>query len=476
VDGPGVALCLPESGTIFAIGATSVTCTAVDAAGNAALPTGFTVTVHDSTPPEVTPPADVGPVEATAPLTAVAFGSATATDAVGVVSLTHDAPAAFPVGTTTITWIAADAAGNTGSATSTVTVVDTTPPTIAPMADITGVEATGPDGAVVAYANPATHDLVDGAGTAACAPASGSTFALGATTVTCTAADSRSNQATPVEFQVGVVDTTAPVVTPPLDVQTEATGPLTPVAFGSATATDAVGVVSLAHDAPASFPLGPTTITWTAVDAAGNTGTATSTVTVVDTTPPAFDPYADVHATATGASQAVVHFPLPTASDLVDGPVPTTCSHAPGDTFPAGSTTVTCSARDGRTPANVATLGFQVHVTYAWTGFFKPVDNQPTVNTVKAGSAVPVKFSLAGNQGLDIFFAGFPRSGTINCTANVQDEITETVTAGQSSLSYDTDSGQYVYVWKTDRNWSGCRVLQVKLRDGRSYYAMFRFR
>jgi hypothetical protein len=248
------------------------------------------------------------------------------------------------------------------------------------------------------------------------------------------------------------------------------------VAFGSASAADAVGVVSLSHDAPASFPLGATMITWTAIDAAGNIGTATSTVTVVDTTPPAFVPYADVHATATGDSQAVVHFPLPTASDLVDGPVPVTCSHASGASYPAGSTTVTCSAQDGRTPANVATMSFQVHVTYAWIGFFKPVDNLPTVNTVKAGSAVPVKFSLSGNQGMDIFQAGYPRSGTINCTASYQDEITETVTAGQSSLSYDAGSGQYIYVWKTERTWSGCRVLQVKLRDGRSYYAMFQFR
>lgn len=476
VDGTGVASCLPASGGIFPLGQTAVTCTAVDAANNPALPTGFLVTVHDTTKPVVTPPANVGPIEATGPTTSVDPGTATAFDAVGVVEESNDAPAAFPVGTTTITWIARDAAGNTGSATSKVTVVDTTPPTIAPMADILGVEATGPSGAVVAYASPATHDLVDGAGTAACDPASGSTFPLGLTAVTCTASDSRGNPAVPVVFQVGVVDTTAPVVTPPANVQAEATGPLTVVVFGSATATDAVGVVDLAHDAPASFPLGATVITWTARDAAGNIGTATSTVTVVDSTPPAFDPYADVHATATGNSQAIVHFALPTASDLVDGPVPVTCSHASGASYPAGSTTVTCSAQDGRTPANVATMSFQVHVTYAWTGFFRPIDNLPTVNTVKAGSAVPVKFSLGGNQGLDVFEAGYPRSGPINCTASNQDEITETVTAGQSSLSYDAGSGQYVYVWKTERNWSGCRVLQVKLRDGRSHYAMFQFR
>jgi hypothetical protein len=57
---------------------------------------------------------------------------------------------------------------------------------------------------------------------------------------------------------------------------------------------------------------------------------------------------------------------------------------------------------------------------------------------VKAGSAVPVKFSLSGDQGLNIFEAGYPKSQQIACdsTATV-DGIEQTVTAGSSSLSYD---------------------------------------
>jgi hypothetical protein len=38
-----------------------------------------------------------------------------------------------------------------------------------------------------------------------------------------------------------------------------------------------------------------------------------------------------------------------------------------------------------------------------------PVDSPPTVNTVKAGAAVPVKFSVNGDRGLDIFAVGYPR-------------------------------------------------------------------
>ena len=47
-------------------------------------------------------------------------------------------------------------------------------------------------------------------------------------------------------------------------------------------------------------------------------------------------------------------------------------------------------------------------VIFNWSGFFQPVDNLPTLNVVKAGSAVPVKFGLGGDKGLSIFAPGYP--------------------------------------------------------------------
>jgi hypothetical protein len=116
--------------------------------------------------------------------------------------------------------------------------------------------------------------------------------------------------------------------------------------------------------------------------------------------------------------------------------------------------------------------------TYKFTGFFQPVDNLPTVNTVNAGRAVPVKFSLGGNQGLNILAAGYPLSTQIACnTLATLDQIEQTVTAGSSSLSYDTTSDQYTYVWKTDKSWAGsCRQLTVKLNDGTSHQANLEFK
>jgi hypothetical protein len=109
-------------------------------------------------------------------------------------------------------------------------------------------------------------------------------------------------------------------------------------------------------------------------------------------------------------------------------------------------------------------------------GFRPPVDAQPTLNRAKAGSAVPVKFSLGGDHGLDIFAPGYPKSQAIPCAPNaVVDGLESTVTAGNSSLKYVASSGMYEYVWKTDKAWRDCRQLVLKFRDGHSERADFQF-
>jgi len=117
-------------------------------------------------------------------------------------------------------------------------------------------------------------------------------------------------------------------------------------------------------------------------------------------------------------------------------------------------------------------------VSYIYTGFFSPVENLPVFNVVKAGQAIPVKFSLHGNQGLDIFATGHPTSVKIECSATgLYDAIEETVTAGGSSLSYDPASDRYTYVWKTDKAWSNtCRQFVVKFKDGSYQRANFQFK
>jgi len=147
-----------------------------------------------------------------------------------------------------------------------------------------------------------------------------------------------------------------------------------------------------------------------------------------------------------------------------------------GNANGVGSFTATCSGASDYAGNASSPVSATYTVVYPWNGFFRPVDNLPTMNVVKAGSAVPIKFSLSGDEGLSIFATGYPKSSRIDCStlANL-DAIEETVTAGGSSLSYDSSIDQYNYVWKTDKAWAGtCRQLEVKLNDGTSHLASFK--
>jgi hypothetical protein len=112
----------------------------------------------------------------------------------------------------------------------------------------------------------------------------------------------------------------------------------------------------------------------------------------------------------------------------------------------------------------------------AFNGFFPPVDNPPIVNKVKAGSAVPVKFSLGGDFGLDILASGYPTWIRSTCQAGDISPIEETVTAGESKLVYDPLTGQYTYIWKTDKKWANtCGTLIFQFIDGTAKSALFQF-
>ena len=259
----------------YGLGSTTVTVSAADCSGNTASDT-MVVTVVDTTAPALTVPGDVS-VEANAVNSTVSIGSATATD-IFPVTITSDAPATYPLGITVVTWTATDANGNATSATQNVTVVDTTAPALTVPGDITA-EANAVS-STVAIGKATATDIFPVTITSN-APA---TYPLGLTVVTWTATDANGN-ATSATQNVTVVDTTAPVLTLPADVTVEATGPLTAVAIGSATATD-IFPVTVTSDAPATYPLGATVVTWTATDANGNASSGTQSVTVVDTTAP----------------------------------------------------------------------------------------------------------------------------------------------------------------------------------------------
>lgn len=129
------------------------------------------------------------------------------------------------------------------------------------------------------------------------------------------------------------------------------------------------------------------------------------------------------------------------------------------------------------TSASIWASGFPTRESspYNFSGFLDPVKSFPAVNSVKAGSAVPVKFSLGGDHGLSIFESGYPMSQAVECSSNEPvNGVDQTVSANSSGLKYDAASNQYSYVWKTDKSWAGqCRQLVLKLKDGNTYRAKF---
>ncbi len=209
----------------------------------------------------------------------------------------------------------------------------------------------------------------------------------------------------------------------------------------------------------------------TVIDAAGNTSATSNVVTVkIDKTAPTLNPVVTPNPVLLNGTASVSSG----AADALSGLASESCGALV--TSSPGAKTVTCTATDNAGNTNSATVSYNVN--YAFTGFFQPVDNLPTLNQAKAGSAIPVKFSLAGNQGLNIFAAGYPASQLITCSAGAPLDLIEvTVSAGSSSLSYDPVSGQYNYVWKTTKTWPGtCRRLILQLTDGTQYKADFIFR
>ncbi|HEX7421166.1 MAG TPA: HYR domain-containing protein, partial [Thermoanaerobaculia bacterium] len=275
------ALCTPLSGSTFPLGTTIVHCSATNTHGTTN--GSFNITVEDTTPPVVTVPADISTF-ATSPLGATVNFTASATDTVDgpvAISCKPMSGTLFAIDTTLVFCTAKDAHGNIGTNDFHITVTPVPPPTLNLPPNITA-EATGPNGAAVTYTVTAT-----GGATPVCSPASGSTFALGTTTVQCSATNSSGTANG--SFTVTVVDTKPPVLTLPAPITAEATSASgAPVSF-SATAVDLVDGPVGVLCTPASgstFPLGLTTVSCSAKDAHNNTATGAFTIIVRDTTPP----------------------------------------------------------------------------------------------------------------------------------------------------------------------------------------------
>ena len=451
----------------FPVGVTTVTFSVTDAAGNPGSAQA-TVTVTDQGSPIVTAPAPltVAAVDALGtPATAAAIQTfltgATAVDAVDgdlTASITHDAPAQFPLGVTTVTFSVTDSGTNTGTAQATVTIADQTAPVvtapapiIVPAVDGTGTPAT--DAAIVAFLAGATAlDNVDGDLTGGITHNAPGQFPVGVTTVTFSVTDAAGNPGS-AQATVTVTDQGSPIVTAPAPLTVAAVDALgTPATAAAiqtfltgATAVDAVDgdlTASITHDAPAQFPLGVTTVTFSVTDSGTNTGTAQATVTIADQTAPVVTAPAPiivpaVDGTGTPATDAAIVAFLAgaTALDNVDGDLTGGITHnAPGQ-FPVGVTTVTFSVTDAAGNPGSA----QATVTVTDQG--SPIVTAPAPLTVAAVDALGTPATAAAIQ---TFLTGATAVDAVDgdLTASITHDAPAQFPLGVTTVTFSvTDSG-----------------------------------
>ncbi|SHF89184.1 Por secretion system C-terminal sorting domain-containing protein [Flavobacterium fluvii] len=273
---------------LFGIGSTTVVWTATDQNGNVSIPCNQTVTVTDNENPTINCLANVQ-VSANAGCTAtVVLVSPTTADNCSVASVINNAPVAFPLGVTTVTWTVTDTSGNTATCTQTVTVLDQTLPVAICKNISVNLDAVGTASITAADIN---NNSTDNCGIASLV-ASKTTFNCantGANSVILTVTDISGNVSSCTAI-VTIVDAIAPTaLCKPETIYLNSSGTATlTTADVNNMSSDNCGSVtfSLSKTSFNCANLGANTVTLTVTDIAGNSSSCDATITVVDNIAP----------------------------------------------------------------------------------------------------------------------------------------------------------------------------------------------
>jgi hypothetical protein len=165
--------------------------------------------------------------------------------------------------------------------------------------------------------------------------------------------------------------------------------------------------------------------------------------------------------------------PTCTASDAISGLAGCVVT---GYSTLVGSHTLTATATDnaGRTATASTT-----YTVLAWTlkGFYQPVDMSGVVNTVKAGSTVPLKFeAFAGSTELVDTGIVSALVKTATCTTGLPEDTIEVTATGSTSLRYDATAGQFIYNWQTPKLPGRCYTVTLTTLDGSALSALFKLK
>ena len=310
-------------------------------------------------------------------------------------------------GSTVVTLTCTDDHGASASCSATVTVTDSVPPQITCPGDQTLMCENG--GAIASYP-PATATDNCGKATVACAPPEGTPLPPGETPVTCVATDGAGNTAT-CTFKIDVANQ-APVARckPPQTVS--ANGQCMGTASVNDGSSDPDGGAVVCTQTPGPWPLGTTQVTLTCVDGCGGTSSCTTTVTVVDDTPPTIAcPQAQTDECSDHGANAC--FPPPVATDNCPG-VTSTCSPLACSRFAFGATQDQCTATDAS--GNRASCSFQVNV----------VDTVPPVVTPKGDQAGVIASLWPPNH-------GYTNVTLEDCISSVTDQCADVLSVSGSA-------------------------------------------
>ena len=394
-DITGISSIVHNAPDMFPLGSTLIAWTATDNHGN--ITTAYQiVTVVDTITPTIISPQDIIAEAIDPTMNYIELGELVASDSVGIESITNDKPITFPLGSTTVTWTVTDTLGNISQVTQVVTLVDTTPPEIFAPSDIV-TEAVGLSSTMIELDEATAHDVM---GIASVTEHPPRFFVLGETTITWTATDTSGNSASAIQT-VTVVDTTAPSITAPDSVTAEATSADSNiVVLGNPVSSDLVDTPSISNDAPDVFPLGETTITWTATDTSGNSASATQTVTVVDNTSPELTMPEDVMISAFSLEKQV-EIGEAQAHDSVDSTL-TITNDAP-DTFPLGDTVVTWNVSDEFGNSSSSQQVISVQPCGKPLSYYNQIFGTPAADTIVGTGVADLIFAFGGN---DMIFGG----------------------------------------------------------------------
>lgn len=149
-----------------------------------------------------------------------------------------------------------------------------------------------------------------------------------------------------------------------------------------------------------------------------------------------------------------------------------------GRSIAVGTHTLTATATDNAGNASTTTRTYNVRVLTV-SGFFAPVDMGDVVNTVKNGSTVPLKFTVA-DEGVAQSTTSVVKTFTtrdVPCASftSAADEI-EIVSTGGTALRYDTTGLQFIQNWQTPKLVGKCYVATVAMIDGTAISANFKLK